>query len=216
MLTTTTRNSIYSPLYRLRRRHKRRNGNGRIPRERSSRSSGEVWRIEKQYPGFVAEMNIEKIMGEIKRAARRNPSDFSSQANSKQTCLQNLVFACIFLEYVSIFYDTEKPKTVEIQRKTRNPLGLRVSSFWCARGDLPAVRGGGSRLWSAPGAPFTPAPVQVPGIKKEMTARRRSFPFLVREGGLEPPRPEWTLEPESSESTNSTTRACCQLSYSSI
>ena len=38
----------------------------------------------------------------------------------------------------------------------------------------------------------------------------------LREGGLEPPRPEWTLEPESSESTNSTTRACCQLSYSSI
>ena len=34
-------------------------------------------------------------------------------------------------------------------------------------GDLPAVRGGGSRLWSAPGAPFTPAPVQVPGIKKK-------------------------------------------------
>ena len=30
---------------------------------------------------------------------------------------------------------------------------------------------------------------------------------MVREGGLEPPRPEWTLEPESSESTNSTTRA---------
>ena len=108
MLTTTTRNSIYSPLYRLRRRHKRRNGNGRIPRERSSRSSGEVWRIEKQYPGFVAKMNIEKIMGEIKRAARRNPSDFSSQANSKQTCLQNLVFACIFLKYVSIFYNTGK------------------------------------------------------------------------------------------------------------
>lgn len=24
-----------------------------------------------------------------------------------------------------------------------------------------------SRLWSAPGAPFTPAPVQVPGIKKK-------------------------------------------------
>ena len=30
---------------------------------------------------------------------------------------------------------------------------------------------------------------------------------LVREGGLEPPRPYWTLEPESSESANSTTRA---------
>ena len=36
-----------------------------------------------------------------------------------------------------------------------------------AGGGLPAVRGGGSRLWSAPGAPFTPAPVQVPGIKKK-------------------------------------------------
>ena len=30
-----------------------------------------------------------------------------------------------------------------------------------------AVRGGGARLWSAPGAPFTPAPVQVPGYKKK-------------------------------------------------
>ena len=29
----------------------------------------------------------------------------------------------------------------------------------------------------------------------------------MREGGLEPPRPYWTLEPESSESANSTTRA---------
>ena len=32
------------------------------------------------------------------------------------------------------------------------------------------------------------------------------FPFLVGEAGLEPARPKWTLEPESSESTNSTTR----------
>ena len=31
--------------------------------------------------------------------------------------------------------------------------------------------------------------------------------ILVREAGLEPARPEWTLEPESSESANSTTRA---------
>ena len=159
MLTTTTRNSIYSPLYRLRRRHKRRNGNGRIPRERSSRSSGEVWRIEKQYPGFVAEIDIEKIMGEIKRAARRNPSDFSSQANSKQTCLQNLVFACIFLEYVSIFYDTEKPKTVEIQRKTRNPLGLRASLFWCAA----AGRGSGA----PPALHSLPLPFKSRGSKRK-------------------------------------------------
>ncbi len=31
--------------------------------------------------------------------------------------------------------------------------------------------------------------------------------FLVHEAGLEPARPKWTLEPESSESANSTTRA---------
>ena len=31
--------------------------------------------------------------------------------------------------------------------------------------------------------------------------------YLVGEAGLEPARPEWTLEPESSESANSTTRA---------
>ena len=30
---------------------------------------------------------------------------------------------------------------------------------------------------------------------------------LVGEAGLEPARPEWTLEPEAGESTNSTTRA---------
>ena len=30
---------------------------------------------------------------------------------------------------------------------------------------------------------------------------------MVREAGLEPARPQWTLEPESSESANSTTRA---------
>ena len=35
---------------------------------------------------------------------------------------------------------------------------------------------------------------------------------LVREAGLEPARPEWTLEPESSESANSTTRATISLS----
>ena len=167
MLTTTTRNSIYSPLYRLRRRHKRRNGNGRIPRERSSRSSGEVWRIEKQYPGFVAEIDIEKIMGEIKRAARRNPSDFSSQANSKQACLQNLVFACIFLEYVSIFYDTEKPKTVEIQRKTRNPLGLRASLFWCAGGTCPPCAAAGRGSGAPPALHSLPLPFKSRGSKRK-------------------------------------------------
>ena len=42
--------------------------------------------------------------------------------------------------------------------------------------------------------------------KKKDTTKVVSF-FLVREAGLEPARPEWTLEPESSESANSTTRA---------
>ena len=40
-----------------------------------------------------------------------------------------------------------------------------------------------------------------------MTGITGYLSFLVREAGLEPARPEWTLEPESSESANSTTRA---------
>ena len=32
--------------------------------------------LKKRYPGITAEMDLEKIMGEIKRAARRNPSGF--------------------------------------------------------------------------------------------------------------------------------------------
>ena len=39
---------------------------------------------------------------------------------------------------------------------------------------------------------------------------------MVREAGVEPARPEWTLEPESSESTNSTTRAFGILSTAPI
>ena len=35
---------------------------------------------------------------------------------------------------------------------------------------------------------------------------------MVREAGLEPARPDWTLEPESSESANSTTRASLERS----
>ena len=38
----------------------------------------------------------------------------------------------------------------------------------------------------------------------------------MREAGLEPARPEWTLEPESSESANSTTRAFIMLDNNSI
>ncbi len=37
-----------------------------------------------------------------------------------------------------------------------------------------------------------------PDSKKQPSHTRRLF-LLVREGGLEPPRPEWTLEPESAE-----------------
>lgn len=45
-----------------------------------------------------------------------------------------------------------------------------------------------------------------PHQKKRDIRKDVSF-LLVREAGLEPARPEWTLEPESSESANSTTRA---------
>ena len=53
--------------------------------------------------------------------------------------------------------------------------------------------------------------VQVPFLsitKKDM--QLHVFFIMVREAGLEPARPEWTLEPESSESANSTTRAFVQ------
>ena len=43
--------------------------------------------------------------------------------------------------------------------------------------------------------------------EKEKPRNQLISGFLVREAGLEPARPEWTLEPESSESANSTTRA---------
>ena len=44
---------------------------------------------------------------------------------------------------------------------------------------------------------------------QEKAPKRNCFGAVskVREAGLEPARPEWTLEPESSESANSTTRA---------
>ena len=54
------------------------------------------------------------------------------------------------------------------------------------------------------------------GGRQQKTPGAETPGALVREAGLEPARPEWTLEPESSESTNSTTRACCQLAYNSI
>ena len=42
---------------------------------------------------------------------------------------------------------------------------------------------------------------------KKTSSNSEESEELVREAGLEPARPEWTLEPESSESANSTTRA---------
>ena len=45
------------------------------------------------------------------------------------------------------------------------------------------------------------------GGRQQKTPEAEAPGGLVREAGLEPARPEWTLEPESSESANSTTRA---------
>ena len=45
------------------------------------------------------------------------------------------------------------------------------------------------------------------GGRQRKTPGAEALGVLVREAGLEPARPEWTLEPESSESANSTTRA---------
>ena len=45
------------------------------------------------------------------------------------------------------------------------------------------------------------------GGRQQKTPEAEAPGVLVREAGLEPARPEWTLEPESSESANSTTRA---------
>ena len=47
--------------------------------------------------------------------------------------------------------------------------------------------------------------ILLPGKKKKQ-ASEEACSLLVGEAGLEPARPQWTLEPESSESTNSTTR----------
>ena len=49
--------------------------------------------------------------------------------------------------------------------------------------------------------------------KNSLVQRQESF--LVGEAGLEPARPQWTLEPESSESTNSTTRPYLFLRFPS-
>ena len=80
-----------------------------------------------------------------------------------------------------------------------------------------ALRCGAGRLGlqASPGGLPRALGFKSPDSKKQPSHTGRLF-LLVREGGLEPPRPEWTLEPESSESTNSTTRAYCQLAYNSI
>ena len=48
--------------------------------------------------------------------------------------------------------------------------------------------------------------VPYPSNQKQKDIHTDVLLFLVGEAGLEPARPQWTLEPESSESTNSTTR----------
>ena len=67
--------------------------------------------------------------------------------------------------------------------------------------------GGHLGLRHAPGMSLSALGFKSHHCKKKTAILADDCFFLVREGGLEPPRPEWTLEPESSESTNSTTRA---------
>ena len=55
--------------------------------------------------------------------------------------------------------------------------------------------------------PLPPLAEQLWGAKINKIPHTLVCGILVREAGLEPARPEWTLEPESSESANSTTRA---------
>ena len=56
-------------------------------------------------------------------------------------------------------------------------------------------------------APLPPLAEQLLGAEINKIPHTLVCGILVREAGLEPARPEWTLEPESSESANSTTRA---------
>ena len=70
--------------------------------------------------------------------------------------------------------------------------------------------------------PLLPEPVDFQGFfhREKIKVRNRLYQrlrtFVVREAGLEPARPEWTLEPESSESANSTTRAALRSSTRDI
>ena len=109
----------------------------------------------------------------VRRRRRRHPRQkIQQQHGGKDRDPEFLLHPHTLLEiiYFSPLWHTHQkynmPRRETQQQKNSRP--MRDDCFyWCARGDLPAVRGGGSRLWSAPGAPFTPAPVQVPGYKKK-------------------------------------------------
>ena len=110
-----------------------------------------------------------------------------------------------------------KRPRVQVPRIVKNSRPRRTTVFTGARGGgtCPPCAAAGRGSGAPPALHSLPLPFKSPDSKKQPSHTRRLF-LLVREGGLEPPRPEWTLEPESSESTNSTTRACCQLAYNSI
>ena len=86
---------------------------------------------------------------------------------------------------------------------------LSIFAPVCAWNQCMVAPGNHWDFYSLRGAPLVP-PFHVPLFtkeKKKAVSTETTFSFLVREAGLEPARPQWTLEPESSESTNSTTRA---------
>lgn len=96
----------------------------------------------------------------VRRRLRRHPRQkIQQQHGGKDPDPEFLLHPHTLLEiiYFSPLWHTHQkynmPRRETQQQKNSRP--MRDDCFyWCARGDLPAVRGGVSRLWSAPGAPF--------------------------------------------------------------
>ena len=94
----------------------------------------------------------------------------------------------------------KKKKSMRINLSHGFLFGARGGT-WIPTGQAPAITLCVSGLKQLP----------LPWYKKDRTPVGVGLFYLVREAGLDPARPEWALEPESSESANSTTRASRML-----